>query len=104
MATIHDEQGIAFGYSNPVPTLPAGNTLVEQKTQTDAVTGSVTFSKTIQYIEIYNTDATNQGVFNVNGINITVPSKESFKAKIGGVLSAVVSVTGATSYILTRYE
>jgi hypothetical protein len=64
----------------------------------------VTFSKPIQYLEIYNTDGTNQGVFHVNGINITVPINESFKASYGGTPSADVTETGATSYILTRYE
>jgi hypothetical protein len=81
-----------------------GSNVVEQKTQADAVTGTVTFAKGIQHLEIYNTDVTNQGVFNVNGINITVPAKESFKASYGGTPRTTVTVTGSTSYILTRYE
>lgn len=81
-----------------------GSNVVEQKTETDAVTGTVTFSKTIQHLEIYNVDATNQGVFNVNGINITVPVGKSFKASFSGTARETVTVTGSTSYILTRYE
>jgi hypothetical protein len=81
-----------------------GSNVMEQKTQADASSGTVTFSKGIQFLEIYNVDATNQGVFNVNGINITVPAGESFKASYGGTTSANVSVIGSTSYILTRYE
>lgn len=81
-----------------------GSNVVEQHTQADAISGTVTFSKNIQYLEIYNTDATNQGIFNVNGINITVPAGKSFKASFGGTSRATVTVTGATSYILTRYE
>jgi hypothetical protein len=81
-----------------------GSKVAEQKTQADAVTGTVTFSKSISTLEIYNTDAANQGVFNVNGINITVPANESFKASYGGTPSANITITGATSYILTRYE
>lgn len=81
-----------------------GSVVVEQKTQVQAVGGKVTFSKPIQHLEIYNTDATNEGVFLVNGINITVPKGESFKASYGGTPSKDVTVTGATSYILTRYE
>lgn len=81
-----------------------GNNVVEQRTQADAVGGVVTFAKPIQCLEIYNTDTVNQGVFTVNGINITVPVSESFKASFGGTPSANVTVTGSTSYILTRYE
>jgi hypothetical protein len=81
-----------------------GQNVVEQKTQADAVTGTVTFSKNIQFLEIYNVDATNQGVFNVNGINITVPAGKSFKSSFQGTPRATVTVTGSTSYILTRYE
>jgi hypothetical protein len=40
----------------------------------------------------------------VNGINITVPAGEVFKASYGGTPRATVTVTGSTSYILTRYE
>lgn len=81
-----------------------GNDLKEQHTQADAVAGVVTFAKAVRYLEIYNTDATNTGVFAVNGINITVPPNESFKAQIGGTPAASVSVSGSTSYILSRYE
>ncbi len=81
-----------------------GSLVVEQKTQANAVTGTVTFSKPLQHLEIYNTDTVNDGVFNVNGINITVPKTESFKASYGGTPSAGVTITGATTYILTRFE
>lgn len=81
-----------------------GSSLVEQKTQADAVTGTVTFSENIQHIEIYNRDTTNDGVFNVNGIDITVPKGESPKFRVGGTPRATITVTGSTSYILTRYE
>jgi hypothetical protein len=91
-------------YGNAVPTAVSEGTLVEQKTQADATTGTVTFSKPISIFEIYNTDGTNQGVFTVNGINITVPAGKNFKATIGGTQSNSVSITGATSYILSRYE
>jgi hypothetical protein len=82
-----------------------GDILVEQKTQADAATGTVTFSKNVQHLEILNTDTVNDGVFNVNGINITVPKTKSFKATFGGTPRATVTgITGATTYILTRYE
>lgn len=81
-----------------------GSVVAEQKTQADATTGIITFSEVIEHLEIYNTDAANDGVFAVNGINITVPKGEAFKASYGGIASAEVAVTGSTSYILTRYE
>jgi hypothetical protein len=82
----------------------SGSNVAEQKTQADAVTGTVTFSTYITTLEIYNVDVTNQGVFNVNGMNITVPAGKSFKASFGGTPRTTVIVTGSTSYILTRYE
>jgi hypothetical protein len=91
-------------YGNYVPTVMSEGILAEQKTQASAVGGVVTFSKPISIFEIYNTDATNVGVFTVNGIQITVPTNTNFKASIGGTASASVTVTGATTYILTRYE
>ena len=81
-----------------------GTRVEEQKTEANASAGSVTFSKQIKTLEIYNTDGTNSGVFTVNGIAITVPAGKSFKAMFGGTPSSTVSVTGALTYILTRYE
>ena len=78
-------------------------TLVEQKTQADAAVGVLTFSANIGAIGIYNTDATNAGVFVVNGITVNVPATKEFKAAIGGTPGAIVTVTGATTYIVSRY-
>jgi hypothetical protein len=80
-----------------------GSNLQEQKTEADAVGGVLTFSKPIQYIELYNTDETNAGVFTVNGIAITVPVGKVFNSGIGGTPSAQVTITGATKYIVSRY-
>ena len=78
-------------------------TLVEQLTEADVVLGVLTFSANIVCIEIYNTDATNSGTFTVNGIDIVVPATKSFMSPIGGTTSATVSITGATTYIVSRY-
>lgn len=79
-------------------------TLVEQKTQADAAVGVVTFSDNIGAIEIYNTDPTNAGVFAINGINLNVPAGKVFNATvIGGTPGKTVTITGSTSYILSRY-
>lgn len=82
----------------------SGSNVVEQKTQANAVTGTVTFAADVKHLEIYNTDTVNDGVFNINGINITVPKGGTFKASYGGTPRATVTVTGSTAYILTRYE
>jgi hypothetical protein len=80
-----------------------GNTLLEQKTEADAVAGVLTFSEAVDVIEIYNTDTVNAGVFSVNGVDITVPAGILFKATVGTVSSNTVTVTGATTYIVSRY-
>lgn len=80
-----------------------GTILDEQKTETDAVSGTVTFSKNISIIEIFNTDTTNAGVFTVNGITLHVPKNQVYKAKIRGVAGTTVAVTGATTYIISTY-
>lgn len=81
----------------------SGSSLQEQLTQDDANDGILIFSEPIEHIEIYNTDETNNGVFVVNGISITVPPKNAFKSAIGGTPSNQVTVTGATAYIVSRY-
>lgn len=80
----------------------SGNSLVEQKTQVDSVTGTLTFSDVIYYVDIYNRDLTNDGVFNVNGINITVPKGEAVSFKVSGTPRETVTVTGAILYIVSR--
>lgn len=104
MAYVVDEQGNTINDSNPFPVKVTGSNVAEQKTQANAVSGTVTFSSAIRTLEIYNVDAVNAGVFNVNGINIAVPAGKSFKASYAGTAANTVTVTGSTSYILTRYE
>lgn len=79
-----------------------GSKLAEQKTDADAVSGTVTFAAGVQFIEIYNRDTVNDGVFNVNGINITVPKSEVVDYQVGGTPRNTVTVTGSTSYIISR--
>ncbi|MRX54707.1 hypothetical protein GJU41_12055 [Bacillus idriensis] len=90
-------------FKEPQEVKLSGSKVQEQKTNSDASAGTVTFAANISTIEIYNSDATNDGTFNVNGINIKVPKGKSFMAAIGGTPRATVTVTGSTSYILTRY-
>jgi hypothetical protein len=79
-----------------------GSRVEEQLTDANAVTGTLTFAEPIQFIGIYNRD-TVDGVFNVNGINLTIPAGESADFHVGGTASNQVSVSGSTSYIVTRY-
>ena len=81
----------------------AGETLVEQLTEADAVEGVLTFAEAIQCVEIYNTDEVNAGVFNVNGINITIPAGKIYKSFIDGEPSKEVTIVDAETYIVSRY-
>ena len=81
----------------------AGSLLEEQLTNLQAVAGVLTFAEEIRFIEIYNRDVTNTGVFLVNNISITVPADSVVDFQIGGTPSKTVTVTGSTSYIVSRY-
>jgi len=80
-----------------------GSKLMEQLTEDDVAVDELTFSDDIETIEIYNLDTVNDGTFTVNGIDILVPTGEVYKAKIGGVPSAVVTIVDSTEYIVSRY-
>jgi len=74
-------------------------------TMTTTVQGTdhaLTFSANVAGIGIYNTDAVNAGVFNVNGVDVHVPVGEYVEFVIGGTPSAEVTVTGVTTYIVSR--
>lgn len=83
--------------------LQAGTFLQQQLTEANASGGTLTFAATVVYVEIVNTDATNAGLFNVNNIVIKVPPKGTYRNPVGGTPRATVTVTGATSYIVSRY-
>ena len=78
------------------------SSLQEQLTETDAITGTLTFSDFIKEIGIYNRDVS-EGVFTVNNLAITIPADTSFQAEIGGTPSKTIDVTGSSSYIIGRY-
>jgi len=77
-------------------------TLAEQLNETHANLGVLTFSENINCVEIYNRDAVNDGAFNVNGIDVLVPKGEPVTYVVGGIPSSEITVTGATSYIVSR--
>lgn len=102
---IRNESGTEiFTQTNPGSMQLMRNILEEQLTESDAVNNVLTFSENISAIEIYNSDEFNDGVFTVNGIEIIVPAGLTFKSPIGGTPGTTVSVTGATTYIVSRYE
>lgn len=80
-----------------------GNVLEEQLDQTDAVGGVLTFAQGFKTVEIMNMDTVNNGTFEVNGIVITVPKSTPYKTDIGGIPNNQVTVTGSTSYTVSRY-
>lgn len=98
-----DENGYPISVAKPLTVQPAGNSVVEQKTEADTATDAVSFAQEVGTLEIYNVDIVD-GVFNVNGIDITVPAGKSFKAHFGGTPRNTVTVSGSSKYILTRYE
>lgn len=98
-----DGSPMITGENNPLPMKILGGNVEEQLTQADAVGGTLTFDANIKSIGIFNRDTVNDGIFNVNGIDITVPPETPFEANIGGTPRATVTVTGSTSYIVTRY-
>ncbi len=80
-----------------------GTQLVQQFTEADAVDNKLTFTKKFVAIGIYNRDTTD-GVFKVNGFNIHVPAGEAVEFAVGGTPDNVVTVSGTTKYIVSRYE
>lgn len=81
----------------------SGSSLKEAKTNTDAVSGTLTFTENLNYVEIFNTDLANTGVFNVNGLNIHIPPNTPWDGLVGGTPRNTVTVTGSTSYIVNRF-
>ena len=79
-------------------------TLQEQLTEADAVSNVLTFSEDLSFVEIYNTDTTNIGTFTINGISVKVPPEQTFDSKFGGTPGNTVTITGSTSYIVSRYK
>jgi hypothetical protein len=97
-------QQILTALWGPVSVSVAGNSLIEQQTQANAIAGVLTFGGNISTVGIYNTDAVNAGIFIVNEIPISVPAGKEFKALVAGFSSPTVTVTGATSYIVSNYN
>ena len=81
-----------------------GSNLVEQQTQADATGGVLTFGGNFEYASIYNTDAINAGVFTINGVAVNVPAGEpTERFGVGGTPGATVTVSGAATYIVSRW-
>lgn len=95
-----------FTDANPATVKFPGSALQEERTEADAdENGVVAFSENISVIEIVNNDKTNEGVFTVNGIPITLPPSTDYflsrwKDGVGGTPGKTVTVAGSTSYIL----
>ena len=93
------------GYGNPVTDVHIkGTKVVQQMTENHATNNTLTFTNNIYYIGIYNRDEVNDGVFNVNGIDLYIPAKEYAEFGVGGSLRNTVQISQSTSYIVTRFE
>ncbi|MCE5220086.1 MAG: hypothetical protein LLF98_02160 [Clostridium sp.] len=79
-----------------------GSILVEQKTQADASSNIITFTKDIHAIEIYHSETTAQK-FTVNGIELTVPAN-GYRTKIGGTVGKTVTIPASVNCIVGRLE
>ena len=78
----------------------SGNTVAEQLAETDAVTDVLTFSATIESIEIYHNEATSQD-FIVNGLTLTINSG-GWRSLIGGTPSVEVTIPTGVTCTVTR--
>lgn len=104
--------GQEVSQENPLPVAGtmqlSGSNVAEVLTESDASDGVVTFSAPIEFIQVFNRDATNAGTFTVNGISIPVSKSGEDGCVWGptgvdGTPSAAVTVTGSTSYVLSRF-
>ena len=78
----------------------SGNTVTEQLDETDAVLDVLTFSDTIESIEIYHDEATPQD-FIVNGLTLTI-EPGGWRSLIGGTPSAEVTIPTGVTCTVTR--
>lgn len=76
--------------------------IVQQLNETHAVGGVLTFADDMEKVQILNRDTVNDGVFTVNGIAITVPPEMFFQCVLSNAFSSEVTVSGSTSYLVTR--
>jgi len=76
--------------SYPVSTQLTGSILVEQLTNSDAVSNILTFSEPITSIEIYHEEITWQE-FIINGITMSIPGG-GYRTPVGGTPSAEVTI------------
>jgi hypothetical protein len=79
-----------------------GVTVAEALDETDLSSGDLTLGAAPEFVRIFNTDDTNDGVFTVNGIALSVPAGTALETGVAGTGSTTVSVTGSTAFIFHR--
>jgi len=84
------------------PVSLSGSKVAEALDETDLSGGDLTLSAAPEFVRIFNTDDTNDGVFTVNGIALSVPSGTALETGVAGTGSTTVSVTGSTAFIFHR--
>lgn len=102
VANIADLLSIIAGGGSGEPSVVKlfGNTLVEQKTQADAVENVITFSENINAIEIYHSEDAWQ-TFIVNGLSLIIPSG-GYRTPIAGVPASTVTIPAGINCIVGR--
>lgn len=86
----------------PIPTQLSGSKVAEALDESDLSGGDLTLSAEPEFVRIYNTDSSNDGVFTVNGIALAVPAGTALETGVAGTGSTTVSVTGSTAFIFHR--
>ena len=77
--------------------------LQENYTQKDETSGELIFLENIEGVDIYNLNQTDEIIFTINSLVITVPPDATFEALVGGVPSNVVTVSGNNrDYVIGR--
>lgn len=99
LAPVHYARGPEGG---SIPVQVSGSKVAEALDETDLVTGDLTLAAAPEFVRIYNTDGTNDGVFTVNGIALAVPAGTALETGVAGTASTTVTVTGSTSFIFHR--
>ena len=94
------EDGKPIKETNPLDIKASGTKLVEQKTQTDATSNVITFSKDIYAVDIYHAEATSQ-TFTVNGLTLTVPAG-GWRTALGGTIAKTVTIPANVTCIVGR--
>lgn len=93
-------QAIEQRLNDPFLTQLTGRNVAEAKTQADAVADVITFSESIQVVEIYHDEPTVQ-TFIVNGLTLPV-ARGGWRSGVAGTPSADVTIPTGIDCVVSR--